>query len=167
MLFISISVASYYGSRQLNRCLGAPYLYVSYGTNHNIRQITRDGCVTMNKVLYRVPRRKVELRSLVTANYEGMQRLVCCGCSAYATDSVLVFRECSYWSRCEPSSPGGWTSTPPSEREPFTLTVYHLTTMVTCTCHISTPMLSYVLRRIHLSPVTCQGLCSAGKRRRG
>ena len=98
MLFISISVASYYGSRQLNRCLGAPYLYVSYGTSHNIRQITRDGCVTMNKVLYRVPRRKVELRSLVTANYEGMQSLYVAD-AARKTNSVLVFGECSYWSR--------------------------------------------------------------------
>lgn len=98
VLFISISVTSYYGSRQLNKCLGAPYLYVSYGTDHNIFQITRDGCVTMNKVLYRVPRRKVEMRSMAVADYEGTQSLYVAD-AARKTNSVLVFGGCSYWSR--------------------------------------------------------------------
>ena len=98
VLFIGISITSYYGSRELNSCLGAPYLYVSYGIDHNIFQITRDGCVIMNKVLYRVPRKKVELRSMAIADYKGTKSLYVAD-AARKTNSVLVFGQCSYWSK--------------------------------------------------------------------
>ena len=99
ILFIGICITSYHGSRKLNDCLPAPYLYVSYGTDHNIFQITRDGCVTMNKVLYKVPRKKVELRSLALGEYKGKKNVLYVADAARKTRNVMVFGECSYWSR--------------------------------------------------------------------
>lgn len=97
-LFMGISYAALYDSRLMNMCLPAPYLYVSYGTDHNIFQITRDGCVMMNKVLYGVPRKKLELRSLSIADYKGQSSLYVAD-AARKTENILVFGECSNWGK--------------------------------------------------------------------
>lgn len=97
-LFLGISYAAFYDSRTMNQCLPAPYLYVSYGTDHNIFQITRDGCIMMNKVLYGVPRKKLELRSLATGDYRGEAALYVAD-AARKTENILVFGDCSNWGK--------------------------------------------------------------------
>lgn len=97
-LFLGISYAALYDSRLMNMCLPAPYLYVSYGTDHNIFQITRDGCVMMDKVLYGVPRKKLELRSLAIAEYKGKSSLYVAD-AARKTENILVFGQCSNWGK--------------------------------------------------------------------
>ena len=93
VLFLGISSVAFNDSRSMNMCLPAPYLYVSYGTDHNIFQITRDGCVMMNKVLYGVPRKKLELRSLVVANHRGEESLYVADATR-KTGNILIFGQC-------------------------------------------------------------------------
>jgi hypothetical protein len=95
LLMIIIGFASYKYS-EASGCLGPPYLYVSTSNEHNIMQITRDGCLTMNTVLFGVPRGKMEMRSMILGPYNGATSLYVADARP-ETSQVLVFGDCSYW----------------------------------------------------------------------
>lgn len=85
-----------YKYSEASACLGPPYLYVSHSKEHNIIQLTRDGCMHMSKVLFGVPRAKMELRTMVVDQYEGEPALYVADAKP-ETSQVLVFGDCSYW----------------------------------------------------------------------
>ena len=95
LLLVIVSFASYKYSKA-SGCLGAPYLYVSHSKEHNIMQLTRDGCLNMNKVLFGVPRGKAELRSMAIGQYKGESALYVADASPH-TSQVSIFGDCSYW----------------------------------------------------------------------
>ena len=95
LIMIVIGFASYKYS-DASGCLGPPYLYVSHSKEHNIMQITRDGCLNMNTVLFGVPRGKMELRSMILSPHEGNTALYVADARP-ETSQVMVFGDCSYW----------------------------------------------------------------------
>ena len=96
LAIILIGFACYKYS-EISACLGPPYLYVSHSKEHNIYQITRDGCMRSTKVLFGVPRTKMDLRSMSINQYMGEPALYVAD-SRTETSQIMVFGECSYWS---------------------------------------------------------------------
>jgi len=85
-----------YKYSEASACLGPPYLYVTHSKEHNIIQLTRDGCMHMSKTLFGVPRANMELRTMVMNQYEGEPALYVADAKP-ETSQVLIFGDCSYW----------------------------------------------------------------------
>ncbi len=94
-IFALIACYSYYFSHG-SSCLGAPYLYVTYSNEHNVMQITRDGCYTMSRALYDMPQRKLHMRSMAMGSYKNKEALYVADASP-KTSQIMVFGECSFW----------------------------------------------------------------------
>ena len=95
VLLLVISFASFKYSKS-SGCLGAPYLYVTHSNEHNIMQLTRDGCLNTNKVLFGVPSGKSQLRSMTMGQYKGEPAIYVADAHAQASQ-VNIFGDCSYW----------------------------------------------------------------------
>jgi len=95
ILMVIIGFACYKYS-EASACLGPPYLYVSHSKEHNIIQLTRDGCMHISKPLFGVPRANMELRTMAVDQYMGEPALYVADAKS-ETSQVLVFGDCSYW----------------------------------------------------------------------
>jgi len=111
LLLIIVSFASYKYSGS-SGCLGPPYLYVTHNKEHNIMQLTRDGCLNMNKVLFGVPHGKVEYRSMAVGQYQGESALYVADATP-ASSEVMIFGDCSYWTNMRSFRAAAFTKTGP------------------------------------------------------